>query len=373
MYFSHCFSQYNEFAKALAKGDLSVSAPPPENELAAPLKSLHASLKHLAWQSIQVAKGDYKQRVDFMGEFSNGFNTMVEQLADRQQKLENEIAVSQERARALEQGNVLLSNLTHYIPHQIFVVDLDTREIVLSNETAIKEIGIDPDYTDKLVDALPEDKTLVDGRTIDLRIGRDDFERFLAINAYLIQYGSRNAVALVVEDVSEEKKQIQDLEDKAYRDAMTRSYNRFFGMLTLNDWLEKKRRFVLVFVDMDSLKFVNDVHGHNEGDIYIIKVSKHLQVFSEDAIVCRLGGDEFMVLALDMEYDEAASRIGNISMSIENDEYTVGKGFSYSVSIGIVAVDEHNDLPASSILSTADERMYEHKRARKKERAAGVK
>ena len=87
MFFAHCYSQYNDFAHALAKGDLSVSPPPPENELAAPLKSLHANLKHLSWQSQQVAKGDYKQRVDFMGEFADAFNTMVEQLDDRQRKL----------------------------------------------------------------------------------------------------------------------------------------------------------------------------------------------------------------------------------------------------------------------------------------------
>ena len=83
-YFAECFSQYNELAEGLAKGDLSVPLPPPENELAAPLKSLQASLKHLTWQSQQVAMGDYTQRVDFMGDFSSAFNMMIEQLSERQ-------------------------------------------------------------------------------------------------------------------------------------------------------------------------------------------------------------------------------------------------------------------------------------------------
>ena len=370
MFFAHCFSQYNEFAKALSKGDLSVPAPPPENELAAPLKSLHASLKHLAWQSQQVAKGDYQQRVDFMGEFSDGFNTMVEQLADRQKKLEDEIALSQKHARALEQGNILLSNLTDYIPQQIFVADINTGEIVLSNDMAMQEIEHDEDYVSKLLAILPEDRSLIIDYSTDIQLDQDGFVRYLKINAYLIEWGTHNAVALLAKDVSEERKQLQDLEDKAYRDAMTRAYNRFFGMLTLNDWIDQKKKFALIFIDMDSLKYVNDVHGHNEGDMYIIKVAKHLQAFSDDAIVCRLGGDEFMVLALDLGFAEAATRIVAISDAIVGEEYTKDKDFGYSVSIGIVAVDVDNDLPASLILSMADERMYENKRARKKERQA---
>jgi diguanylate cyclase (GGDEF)-like protein len=175
-------------------------------------------------------------------------------------------------------------------------------------------------------------------------------------------------VALVIDDISSEKKQREELEDKAYRDAMTRVYNRFFVMLTLNDWVEAKRRFTLVFIDMDSLKYINDVHGHNEGDEYIIRVSKHLGTFSPEAIVCRLGGDEFMLLIPDIGKDEAFEDMIRISDAISNDEHLEGKDFNYSVSYGIVAVNEDNDMPSSNILSIADERMYEHKRLRKKER-----
>ena len=82
-YFAKCIQEQRELAKSLSKGNLTIKMPPPGNELAAPLKALHASLKHMTWQSQQVAKGDYQQRLDFMGDFAHAFNTMTVQLDHR--------------------------------------------------------------------------------------------------------------------------------------------------------------------------------------------------------------------------------------------------------------------------------------------------
>lgn len=87
IYLAQCLSECNQLAHALANGDLNGQPPSQRNELASSLKTLHSSLRHLAWQTQQVAKGDYTQRIDFMGEFSEAFNSMVVQLKDRQDKL----------------------------------------------------------------------------------------------------------------------------------------------------------------------------------------------------------------------------------------------------------------------------------------------
>jgi len=372
MFFAQCFYQYNDFANSLASGDLSIEPPPPENELAAPLKSLHASLKHLTWQSKQVALGDYKQNVDFMGEFADAFNTMIKQLADRQQKLENEVSLSQKHAKALEQSNLLLSKLTQYIPQQIFVVAADKHEVLLFNDLAKKEIYNDSDYVHKVMTLLPARQGLRGSNYSEIQLRQDSAERYLAVNSYFIEWSGINAVALVINDISDEKKQRRELEDQAYRDSLTHVYNRFYGMLTLSDWVSAKRRFTLVFVDLDSLKYVNDEHGHNEGDEYIIRVSNHLGAFSTNSVVCRIGGDEFMLIIPNADEYDARIYMKKISDNIEHDEYLNGKDYRYSISYGIIAVNENNDLPSSSILSIADERMYEHKRARKKERRGQI-
>ncbi|WP_461257902.1 ATP-binding protein [Treponema sp. R80B11-R83G3] len=77
-------------AKELASGNLHCALPLPSNEIASPLKMLHSSLSHIAWQTQQVAKGDYKQRVSFMGDFSAAFNDMVEQLEHRRKTIMDE-------------------------------------------------------------------------------------------------------------------------------------------------------------------------------------------------------------------------------------------------------------------------------------------
>jgi len=367
-YFARCFTQYNDFANALARGDLSVTPPPPENELAAPLKSLYTNLRRLTWQSKQVAMGDYKQRVDFMGEFADAFNTMVEQLADRQKMLEDEIIVSQKHAKALEQSNLLLSRLTHYIPQQIFVIALNSHEVLLINEMGIYEVDKDPDYVNKLMRLLPFHHNKAGSYYTEVLIDQKDTERYLAINYYFVQWGKVSAVALIANDISAEKRQLRELENYAYHDSLTHVFNRFYGMLTLSEWVDARRRFALFFIDLDNLKYVNDRHGHSEGDEYIIRVSKHLCKVSDDTVVCRLGGDEFMMLIPEIDKNEAQRLIETVSTEIENDEYLDGKDYSYGISVGIVAVDENNDLPFSSVLSMADERMYENKRTRKKER-----
>ena len=123
LFFCNMVNDVKSLAKELAAGNLNCEVPPSGNEIAAPLKSLHASLKHLTWQSKQVAKGDYNQRVDFMGDFSEAFNDMVKQLEKRQrmtlaEKYKLEFYVSR-----------LLANS----PNPILLFDADERLVYVSD------------------------------------------------------------------------------------------------------------------------------------------------------------------------------------------------------------------------------------------------
>jgi len=93
------------FARELASGNLNCSIPSSDNEMAAPLKQLHSALKHLTWQAQFVAKGHYNQRIAFMGDFSEAFNDMINQL--KQRALDSTI----EKARLKD----FLANMSHEI------------------------------------------------------------------------------------------------------------------------------------------------------------------------------------------------------------------------------------------------------------------
>jgi diguanylate cyclase (GGDEF)-like protein len=78
---------FREFLLAVSVGDLSHSLTR-KGYLAGALKSLHSALRHLTWQTKMIASGDFRQRVDFMGDFSESFNLMVQQLDESRLQLE---------------------------------------------------------------------------------------------------------------------------------------------------------------------------------------------------------------------------------------------------------------------------------------------
>ena len=96
------------FVLPLAHGELAAPLPSPDNAMAVPFVELHARLSRLTWQAGEIARGDYSQRVDFMGDFSRAFNAMVQQLAEREQRLTAEIERRQDVEATLQRERDLL-------------------------------------------------------------------------------------------------------------------------------------------------------------------------------------------------------------------------------------------------------------------------
>lgn len=85
--------QYRLLADAMstiARGDVECEIPKCRLHICQSLKNLQANLRHLTWKTHQVADGDYAQRVDFMGDFSQSFNRMVETLAKNREDLQRQ-------------------------------------------------------------------------------------------------------------------------------------------------------------------------------------------------------------------------------------------------------------------------------------------
>jgi diguanylate cyclase (GGDEF)-like protein len=159
------------FAVAIAKGDLSASMGPQGGQLAGSLKALHASLRHLTWQTKQIAHGDLTQRVDFMGEFSEAFNSMVENLAEARLELTH---------MSTHDGMTGLYNRAYFdteleraahgrkFPVSIIMADLDGLKAV--NDSAGHEAG------DQLISSAAEIlRESFRGDDVVARIGGDEF------------------------------------------------------------------------------------------------------------------------------------------------------------------------------------------------------
>lgn len=360
-FFFNSMMETSQLAKSLAQGELSVKLPSPENELASPLKALHASLKHITWQSKQVAKGDYSQHIDFMGEFADAFNTMIKQLDSRQKALEQEIEENRNKTILLEQNSKLVSTIIALIPQEIIVVKRLSDEVLYTNDAMKKEVNSNPLFLDQCMRVIKENQAaLSNGGKVEFQFLRQGRQRYFSMDAYPMEWNHIHAIAYVLNDISIEKEKLLELEMYAFHDTMTKVYNRFYGMKYLEELLNRKQLFTICFLDLNNLKYVNDAFGHSKGDLFIIETVNALKNHLDDARICRLGGDEFMILSKSISYDEMYRRMQEVAEQLR--QISTSLPYFYSISYGIVEVRPENKLVSSELLSLADERMYQHKR-----------
>ncbi|MDR1164135.1 MAG: diguanylate cyclase [Candidatus Accumulibacter sp.] len=370
-YFAECLIETRNLAKALAKGDLNGKLPSPNNEIAAPLKSLHSSLKHLTWQSQQVAKGDYQQRVNFMGDFATAFNTMIEQLDERRKELVEEIESGKRKTQDLAQSNSLFEAITAQASQWIVVIEKGTGQRLFCNYP-LTNILVEDEFEPQM-NAWLEMQTNSMGsdespHVTEMSLFDNTCAQYFSVFVHPLRWYGRQAVAFAFSDVSAEKEHLKELENAAYRDTLTKVYNRHYGMQLLDNWLSGKIHFILCFVDMDNLKYVNDKFGHGEGDKYILAVSECLRDFSPLAQIARLGGDEFMLLVQGWTQKDAEDRLEEMRSQLARYGEKPDALYNHSMSYGIIEVDKSNTLSRTDLLSTADEKMYEYKRAHKAQR-----
>jgi diguanylate cyclase (GGDEF)-like protein len=156
----------------------------------------------------------------------------------------------------------------------------------------------------------------------------------------------------------------------ATRDQLTGLYNRYYLEDYVKQAFDKMYRYklslILIFIDIDNFKYVNDTFGHEEGDNVLKEVSRIFKEnFRKYDLVVRYGGDEFIVFLEEDSYNK--KEIKNLLDNIVNRIEDSLREFKISASYGCaVAPDEANSL--GELISIADERMYKHKKAKKANR-----
>lgn len=166
----------------------------------------------------------------------------------------------------------------------------------------------------------------------------------------------------------------EEMEQLALSDELTGLRNRR-GFLVLADQALRlarrtKAKCLLVFIDLDGLKRVNDTRGHAAGDTLIADAAKVLShVFRESDVVGRVGGDEFAVFALLDEHDGTNAVNARLLAAIEQYNSQLVPSMRLSMSIGIEELPCESDTGLDVLLSRADRAMY----ARKHGRASGAR
>jgi diguanylate cyclase (GGDEF)-like protein len=172
-----------------------------------------------------------------------------------------------------------------------------------------------------------------------------------------------NQVAVAIEN-SRLFGQIQTL---AIIDDMTGLYNRR-GFFTLAEQQIKlasrlNHAILLVFIDLDKLKHINDEFGHQQGDSALVDVARLLkQSFRNSDIVARIGGDEFVVLAISANGGDATVLIDRLHRKMADLNKSGANPYHISLSIGTSAWLPGGPINLDDLLARADAQMYQNKR-----------
>lgn len=123
------------------------------------------------------------------------------------------------------------------------------------------------------------------------------------------------------------------------------------------------RELVLLFIDLDDLKQINDKHGHQAGDIALQRSARVLRAtFRDSDIIARLGGDEFVVLAADT--GTSASIVERLRKALVERNESEQYPYTLSFSVGAARFDPEEPPTIQELLQMADAMLYEQKRAR---------
>ena len=153
--------------------------------------------------------------------------------------------------------------------------------------------------------------------------------------------------------------QNKEFETMASTDALTGLFNRYkFSELfvsTYKTMMQRDSKMSLILLDIDFFKKVNDTYGHNHGDKVLLRVAQTLQQTIRNIdIVCRWGGEEFVVLLPTASIDNAIAIAEKIRINIENLEIeSVGK---ITISCGVAKVQSFDNM--KSAIEKADKALY---------------
>ena len=351
-FLDHAIQEMKQCSTALAKGNLSEFTPSRDNFLCANLKNIHANLEHLTWQAKQVAKGDYSQHVSYMGDFSNSFNQMTEQLKEREEHFKSEAELEKKHAETVNKYNQLLLELIRQSNDDVLITDIDQSTILYSshNKVRVEQENEILYYFYKNINNPCEWNM------------KDKDNRYYHIVTISMEWQDKPSFAHFIHDITQEKKEQDQLHKQAHMDALTQVGNRYYFQDEIHKLLDSKTSATLCYCDLDHLKYVNDNYGHDKGDTYICDFVEILKSkIREDDIIARLGGDEFCILFKNGSIDSINSK-----MELINEEFSKqASEYPQSFSFGTVYIDGNKDTSLLKILQTADQRMYAQKRKHK--------
>jgi diguanylate cyclase (GGDEF)-like protein len=188
----------------------------------------------------------------------------------------------------------------------------------------------------------------------------------IGFSAWLMAHDYREALEELRKEnnfVNEAKLKIEHL---AMHDHLTQLPNRNMARKTFNEAyaaaVQKDQPLAIIFIDLDNLKPINDSLGHQAGDEILKEVSQRLnQIAGKQHIVCRYGGDEFIMIVQGINSNDDASAIAMIILHNISQPFRIKHiELNCTCSIGI-AMAPRDGIDLDTLIKKADIAMYQSK------------
>ena len=398
---AHALLEFRNALRMASTGDFSYKITT-KGFIGGALKSLQSSLNHVGWLTRRVADGDLDQRMDFMGDFADSFNSMVERLSStldelkrKQENLESltkdlrrEVEVRKETEKRLREEEERWQLAVQCSRDGIWEVDLETDQPPYYSPRLLELTGISPEDALSCRDWIklfhPDDheaqalfSRFFSGNNppssfeLDHKLlcGDGNYRWFMTRGMLLKNPATHQPSRLigVTADIQGRKEREELFSHRATHDVLTELPNRALFDDRLKNNIEFAKRngshVAVIMLDLDNFKNINDTMGHHAGDMLLVEIADRLQrSMRESDMVSRFGGDEFaLIMAFGKNEWQSITKVLNRTMlALKKPIWLEKKKFFITASMGLSICPEDGDN-AKELMAHADEALYHAK------------
>lgn len=329
------------------------------------------------------ASGDWSARMpavreDEIGKLAQSFNTFMETITTTNETLRDEIAVRRETESQLRLFEKVFENADEGIcitgtdgtiksVNTAFerITGYNKSEVVGKNPRVLKSDRHDPEFYNAMWKSIVTTGQW-SGEIWNRRKSGEAYPELLSISAITNTDGRVSHYVSVFHDISEIKSKEEQIRYMAYHDPLTGLPNRVLLRDRLRKAILKSVRtqdiILVIYVDLDNFKDINDTIGHANGDRILRQVADRMQLYLRHGdTISRLGGDEFVIMITEIESEyEIARIIERIQKVFQSPFHLDGKDFHITGSIGLAMFPRDGETP-DDLIKNADLAMYQSK------------